>query len=172
MSTSASLGSFICEMRELGQMRSFFGALKFSDLGSLFPGTQSSRRRQLLCVRVLRRLELCRVPFPDAGLQQPRGCGQTALWGSRGRGVLPILSQGEAGDSLACPRSGAVVPTAAQSRRLSSPLPELLTISISQEVGDQAEGPWGQVPGQLLQLTQQAFDFCLQVLHRLLHRLE
>lgn len=44
-------------------------------------------------------------------------------------------------------------------------------ISISQEVGDQAEGPWGQVPGQLLQLTQQAFDFCLQVLHRLLHRL-
>lgn len=62
-------------------------------------------------------------------------------------------------------------PLLPQSQRL-SPLPRLLTISISQEVGDRAEGPRGQVPGQLLQLTQQAFDFRLQVLHRLLHCLE
>lgn len=48
--------------------------------------------------------------------------------------------------------------------------PEALTIS--QEVGGRAEGPRGQVPGQPLQLAQQAFQFSLQVLHRLLHRLE
>lgn len=106
------------------------------------------------------------------GYSNPGVVGRQLSGGFGGGGVLPILSQGEAGDSLACPWSGAVVPTAAQSQRLSSPLPELLTISISQEVGDRAEGPRGQVPGQLLQLTQQAFDFRLQVLHRLLHCLE
>ena len=134
----------------------------------------SSRRRQLLCVRVVLRVELCQVPFPDAGLQQPRGVGRPLCWGGEG-GFLPILSRGEAGDSLACPGytkwRGRPHP-AAQSQRLSSLLPKLLTISISQEVGDRAEGPRGQVPGQLLQLTQQAFDFCLQVLYGLLHRLE
>lgn len=36
MSTSASLGSFICEMRGVGPDEILFGALKFSDLKS-FP---------------------------------------------------------------------------------------------------------------------------------------
>lgn len=49
-------------------------------------------------------------------------------------------------------------------------LPQLLTIS--EEVGGGARGPRGKVPGQRLQLAQQAFQFRLQVLHRLLHRLE
>lgn len=109
------------------------------------------------------------------GCSNPRGVGRQLLRGSWG-GFLPILSQGEAGDSLA--RPGYTVEwssrphPAAQFQRLSSLLAKLLTISVSEEVGDRAEGPRGQVPGQLLQLTQQAFDFCLQVLHRLLHRLE
>lgn len=58
----------------------------------------------------------------------------------------------------------------AQPQRLSFLPPELLTIC--EEVWGRAEGPRGQVPGQLLQLAQQAFHFCLQELHRLLHRLE
>lgn len=109
------------------------------------------------------------------GCSNPRGVGRQLLRGSWG-GFLPILSQGEAGDFLACP--GYTVEwssrphPAAQFQRLSPLLLKLLTISVSEEVGDRAEGPRGQVPGQLLQLTQQAFDFCLQVLHRLLHRLE
>lgn len=58
---------------------------------------------------------------------------------------------------------------AEQPPNLPPPLRRRLTVS--EQVRGRAEGPRGQVPGQLLQLTQQTFHFNLQVLHRLLHRL-
>ena len=104
------------------------------------------------------------------------GVGAENTWGESG-GCLPLLSQGGARASLACPgymgvggKSSHPHPTCSAPGTVISAT--LAAVSISKEVGDWAKGPWGQVPSQLLQLTQQAFHFCLQMLHRLLHRLE
>lgn len=106
-------------------------------------------------------------PSWDAGLQPP-GVGAENTWGELGKCLStsvrrrswrpPVQATPEHPSHPACPAPG-----------LSSLPPEALTIS--QEVGGGAEGPRGQVPGQPLQLAQQAFHFGLQVLHRLLHRL-
>lgn len=78
---------------------------------------------------------------------------------------LPLPSWGGAAvcSSSRPPRCGGAAPHPA------CPLRRRLTVS--EQVRGRAEEPWGQVPGQLLQLTQQTFHFNLQVLHRLLHRL-
>lgn len=128
------------------------------------------------CSEVVLRVELFQEPLPDAGLQQPQGWGQRTLGVSRGDAShfcpkeeleLPWLVQATWGGGVGsshphptCSAPGTVISAT------------LAAVSISKEVGDWAKGPWGQVPSQLLQLTQQAFHFCLQMLHRLLHRLE
>lgn len=96
------------------------------------------------------------------------------IWGELGGMPSHFCPKEELEPLPACPSYTQAISvrwsTHPQPQSLSSLPLELLTIS--EEVGGRAEGPGGQVPGQLLQLAQQAFHFCLQVLHCLLHRLE
>lgn len=122
-------------------------------------------------VRVVSGASSARSPDLTLGGSNPR-----AGVGDELEGCLPRLAPAGAGASPGLPRllpqcGRTPVPIQlAPPQRLSSLPPEPLTIS--KEVGNPAEGPRGQVPGLPLQLAQQAFHFCLQVLHRLLHCLE
>lgn len=109
------------------------------------------------------------------GCSKPRvGVGTENIWGELGGMPSHFCPKEELEPLPACPSYTQAIPvrwsTHPQPQSLSSLPLELLTIS--EEVGGRAEGSRGQVPGQLLQLAQQAFHFCLQVLHCLLHRLE
>lgn len=77
------------------------------------------------------------------------------------------------GGAEACPRSSRPhLGGGGQPSPVGAVLSATGALTVSEEVGGGAQGPRGEVPGQLLQLPQQDFHFCLQVLHRLLHRLE
>lgn len=105
------------------------------------------------------------------GCSKPRvGVGTENIWGELGGMPSHFCPKEELEPLPACPSYTRAEEHPSPTPSLSSLPLELLTIS--EEVGGRAEGPRGQVPGQLLQLAQQAFHFCLQVLHCLLHRLE